>query len=82
MVFYRLEKVYIVFCAVLRCSTWDLLAAVCKLLVATRGLQFPDQGSNPGPLHWEHGVLATGQPVKSQGLVLNELGIITVVTSQ
>ena len=23
------------------------------------------QGSNPGPLHWEHGVLATGPPGKS-----------------
>ena len=20
------------------------------------GIQFPDQGSNPGPLHWEHGL--------------------------
>ena len=27
----------------------------------------PDQGSNLGPLHWEHGVLATGPPKKSQG---------------
>jgi len=26
----------------------------------------PDQGSNPGPLHWEHRVLATGPPGKSQ----------------
>ena len=24
----------------------------------------PDQGLNPGPLHWEHGVLATGLPGK------------------
>ena len=23
-------------------------------------IYFPDQGSNPGPLHWEHGVSATG----------------------
>ena len=28
---------------------------------------FPDQGSNPGPLHWEHRVLATGPPGKSPG---------------
>ena len=35
----------------LSCSMWDLL--------------FPDQGSNPGPLHWEPGVLATGLPGKS-----------------
>ena len=26
----------------------------------------PDQKSNPGPLHWEHGVLAPGPPGKSQ----------------
>ena len=32
----------------------------------TCGILFPDQGSNPGPLHWEHGVLATGPPGKSQ----------------
>ena len=25
-----------------------------------------DQGSNPGPLHWEQGVLTTGSPGKSQ----------------
>ena len=30
------------------------------ILDAARGIQFPDQGSNPGPLNWEHGVLATG----------------------
>ena len=24
-----------------------------KLLVTTCGIQFPDQGLNPGPLHWE-----------------------------
>ena len=23
-------------------------------LLAARGIQFPDQGLNPGPLHWEH----------------------------
>ena len=27
--------------------------------------QFPDQGSNLGPLHWEHRVLVTGSTVKS-----------------
>ena len=26
---------------------------------------FPDQGSNPHPLHWKHGVLTTGPPGKS-----------------
>ena len=34
----------------LRCGTWDLV---------------PCQGLNPGPLHWELGVLATGPPGKS-----------------
>ena len=29
------------------------------------GIWFPNQGSNLGPLHWEHGVLATGSPRKS-----------------
>ena len=38
------------------------LVEACKLLIAARGIHFPDQGSNPGPLHWEHRVLATGPP--------------------
>ena len=44
----------------LRCSMRDLwsLAVAC-------GTQFPEQGSNLSPLHWEHGVLATGPPGKS-----------------
>ena len=32
------------------------------LLVSSHVIQFPDQGSNLGPLHWEEGVLATGPP--------------------
>ena len=36
-----------------------------KLLVAACGIWFPDQGLNPGPLHWELGVLSTGPPGKS-----------------
>ena len=47
------------------------LVAACKLLVAACGIEFPDQGSNPGPLHWEHGVLATGPPGKSLNRNLN-----------
>ena len=35
-------------------------------LSCTCGIQFPDQGLNPGPLHWERGVLATGSPGKSR----------------
>ena len=58
----------------LSCSMHDLqsplqdaesLAAACELLGATRGIQFPDQQSNPSPLCWESGVLATGPPGKS-----------------
>ena len=35
---------------------------------ATRhaGSYFPDQGSNPCPLQWKHGVLTIGPPGKSQ----------------
>ena len=33
----------------LSCGVWDLVPT-------------QDQGSNPGPLHWEPGVLATGPP--------------------
>ena len=29
------------------------------------GTLFPNQGSNPCPLHWKHGVLTTGLPGKS-----------------
>ena len=30
------------------------------------GSQLPNQGSNPYPLHWKHGVLPTGLPGKAQ----------------
>ena len=36
------------------------LVVAYKLLVVAGGNWFPHQGSNPGPLHWEHRVLATG----------------------
>ena len=29
------------------------------------GSYFPNQGSNPSPLHWKHGVLTIGPPGKS-----------------
>ena len=35
------------------------------VLVAACAIWFPYQGWNPRPLHWEHGVLATGPPGKS-----------------
>ena len=34
--------------------------------------QFPDQGLNLGPLHWECGVLATGPLGKSPSVVLEK----------
>ena len=42
-----------------------LLIWLCWVLAAACGIQFFDQGSNPGPLHWELRVLATGPPGKS-----------------
>ena len=37
----------------------------CELLVVACGIQFPHWGLNPGPLHWEHRVSATGPAEKS-----------------
>ena len=53
-----------------RTSLWHVvsLAEACKHLAVACGIEFPDQGSNPGPLPWEHGILATGLPGKSLGL--------------
>ena len=45
-----------IFC--LHCSTRSLSVASCRI-------QFSDQGLNPGPMHWEPGVLAIGPPGKS-----------------
>ena len=40
----------------------ESLVAALELLVAECGIQFPDQGSNLGSLHWKSGVLASGLP--------------------
>ena len=53
-VFIWLHQVLVTAC---RIFSWGI-----QLLSAECGIQFPDQGSNPGPLHWEHKVLATGPP--------------------
>ena len=37
----------------------QVIVAAFRLLVAACGIQFPDQGSKPRSLHWEHWVLAT-----------------------
>ena len=42
----------------------------CEPLVAACGIEFPDWGSNRGPLHWQRGVLATGPPGNSLQWVL------------
>ena len=48
------------------CGMWDpQLQHTDSQLWHACGIQFPNQGSNPGPLHWEHGVLPTGPPGKS-----------------
>ena len=42
-----LHQVLVVACRLFSCSMWDI---------------FPRPGMEPRPLHWEHGVLATGPP--------------------
>ena len=37
-----------------------------QVLVVACGIKFPEQGSNLGPLHWEHGILAIGPTGKSR----------------
>ena len=54
------------------------LIEACELLVVTCGVLFSDQGSNPGLLHWEHGVLATG-PSENQGIPLIKMGFPFIV---
>ena len=55
------------------CFNIYLFIWLCQVLVAACGILFPDQGLNLGPLHWEHGVLATGPPRKPTFIVLNAL---------
>ena len=49
------------------------LAVARKLLVVVCGIQFLDQGLNPGPLPWELEALAPGPPGKSFHLFLKNL---------
>ena len=50
------------------CLFFKNLSFLCgcgmQTLVLACGICFPDQESNLSPLHWEHGVLATGPPGK------------------
>ena len=53
-------------------STWVLVVACKIFLVVACGIHFPDQRSNPGPLHWEPRVLANGPPGKSLHSLLTQ----------
>ena len=44
------------------------------------GIQFPDQGSNPGPLHWEHRALTTAPPGKSLPTIILILATALLIT--
>ena len=56
--------------------------ATYELLVAACGIQFPNQGSNPGLLHWELEVLATGPLGKSsQFLAFSNQKLLTFLGS-
>ena len=57
-IFKKCLFLYLFNCPGLSFSMQDLLVAAC-------GIKFPDHGSNPGPLHWKSGVLATGPWGKS-----------------
>ena len=48
----------------LSCGMWDLRFGMRTLSYSILDL-VPDQELNLGPLHWEHGVLATEPPGKS-----------------
>ena len=56
-------------------SLWHMasLVVACKLLVVAWGILLADQGLNMGPLHWEHRVLATSWPGKSQQCVFDNI---------
>ena len=49
-------------------QSWHVgsLVVTREHLVVACGIQFPDQGLNPWSLHWEHRVLVTKPPGKSQ----------------
>ena len=57
--------VFCFFCFFLRSNIISLFS--CTRSFSACGIQFLDQESNLGPLHWELGFLATGPPEKSIG---------------
>ena len=51
---------------------------LCWALVVAYGNQFPDQESNPGPLHWELRVLATGPLGKSPSCCISFFFVVYI----
>ena len=49
----------------------EAFIAACELLVVACGIYLPDQGSNPGPLHWKPRILAIGSAGKSVQSILD-----------
>ena len=44
-----------------------IFLVICRIFsVEACGIKFLDQGSNPGPQHWEHRAWATGSPGESR----------------
>ena len=56
-------------------NTYVYFIWLCWVLVAAYGLKFPDQELNLGPLHWEHGVPASGPPGTSSKPVFFYWGV-------
>ena len=59
------KNTYLFGCSGSQFQHTESLVAASDHLVLACGIQFPDQGLNPGPLHCECRVLATGPPEKS-----------------
>ena len=58
----------------LSCGTWaPQLPHANSQLQHACGIQFPNQGLNLGPLHWECGVLTTAPPGKSPSRTLRDV---------
>ena len=75
--FIWLHQVLLVACRIFSCGMRDLfLVVACELLVAACRIQFPDQGWNPGPLHWKRRVLTTGPWGKSLLPPFQTLGLV------
>ena len=54
-----------------RGAWWAAVCGVakCQTRLSDWARQFPDQGLDLWPLHWQHGVLTTGLPEKSQDCI-------------